>query len=112
MRCSGWGVISANPVTFVTNLVIVVARRAGRALGDFPWPIAPGQNPSLGTRNCDFRLPTSDGHRVGSAVDPGMATTNPPHRQPTAAQRAVPPDRFQRVGRTTGSKTAAPQRAK
>src|SRR5438876_2540605 len=98
MRCSGWEVMSANPETFMTNLAIVVARRSGRALGHFPWPIALGQNPSLGTRNSDFRLRTSDGHRVVSAPAPGMATTNPPHRQPTAAPRAVPPNRFQRVG--------------
>src|SRR5438034_1357876 len=41
-----------------------------------------------------------------------MATTNPPDRQPPAAQRAVPPDRSERVGRTARRKAAPPQRAK
>src|SRR2546428_3063402 len=93
-------------------LAVVVARRAGCALRHFPWPIGHGQNPSLGVRTSGLRPRTSDWHRVVSAVAPGMATTNPPHREPTAAQRAVSPNRFQRVGRTTRGKTTTSQRAK
>src|SRR5437762_1614244 len=67
------------------------------------------KNLALSVLSSDFRSRTSDWHRVVSAVAPGMATTDPPYRQPTAAQRAVPPNRFQRVGRTARRKTAMPQ---
>src|SRR6266540_3388042 len=80
------------------SLAVVVARRARRALRHFSGPIGFEQNPGLGARTSDFRLHAFDWHRVVSRVAPWMATTNPPHGQPTAAQRAVSPNRFQRVG--------------
>src|SRR5881394_329058 len=55
---------------------------------------------------------TSDGHRIVPAVAPGMAATNPSHRQPASAKRAMLPDCLQRVGRTARREPATPQRAK
>src|SRR5438552_16290085 len=68
------------------------------------------KNLALSGLSSDFRPRTSDWHRVVSAHAPGMATTNPSHRQPAAAPCAVSPNRFQRVGRTARRKTAPPQR--